>query len=107
MLTLSEVSKSFGGRILFTEVSLEVNRGDRVGVVGANGAGKTSLLSLILQREAPDQGAITLQRNVSVGFLPQESAPVGEETVLDLAAGVTPEAEQLRRRIKAFDAGDD
>src|SRR5579884_2486476 len=84
MLTLYEVSKAFGGRTLFADVSLQVNRGDRIGLVGPNGAGKSTLFSLILQKESPDSGTITLQRNVSVGFLPQESAPAGEETVLEL-----------------------
>ena len=54
MLTLSEISKSFGGRTLFSDVSLQVNRGDRIGLVGPNGAGKSTLFSLILQTDTPD-----------------------------------------------------
>jgi ATP-binding cassette subfamily F protein 3 len=48
MLTVSQLSKSFSGRILFDDVSLQVNRGDRIGLVGPNGAGKSTLFSLIL-----------------------------------------------------------
>lgn len=85
MLTISQVTKSFGADVLFEEVSLQVNRGDRLGLIGANGSGKSTLLSLILGRDEPDSGTIQLQRNSRVGFLPQENAPVGEETVLQLA----------------------
>jgi ATPase subunit of ABC transporter with duplicated ATPase domains len=56
MLTVSQVSKSFAGRILFEDVSLQVNRGDRIGLVGPNGAGKSTLFSLILGEASPDSG---------------------------------------------------
>ena len=48
MLTLSGISKAYGGRVLFADVTLQVNRQDRLGLVGPNGAGKTTLFSLIL-----------------------------------------------------------
>ena len=56
MLTLTGITKSFGGRTLFEDVSLQVNRGDRIGLVGPNGAGKTTLFTLILQSEQADAG---------------------------------------------------
>lgn len=87
MFTLSEVSKSYGGRTLFEDISLTINRSDRLGLVGPNGAGKSTLFKLILEQEEPDDGYIARQRGATVGFLPQESAPVGEETVLELATG--------------------
>jgi ATP-binding cassette, subfamily F, member 3 len=85
MLTISHVTKSFGADVLFEEVSLQVNRGDRLGLIGANGSGKSTLLSLILGRDEPDSGRIQLQKGARAGFLPQENAPVGDETVLQLA----------------------
>jgi ATP-binding cassette subfamily F protein 3 len=103
MLTISDVSKSYGPRTLFEEASLQINRGDRVGLIGPNGAGKSTLFSLILGLEEPDAGTITRERNVTVGHLPQESAPAGKETVLELAMAVTPEMADLQRRIKAWD----
>src|SRR6266478_5863860 len=103
MLTISQVSKAYGGRTLFADVALQVNRGDRIGLVGPNGAGKSTLLSLILQKETPDSGTITLQRNVTIGFLPQESAPAGEETVLELATAITPEIQKLQKQLKAWE----
>ncbi|MFO1461754.1 MAG: ABC-F family ATP-binding cassette domain-containing protein [Verrucomicrobiota bacterium] len=85
MFTLTEVSKSYGGRTLFEDVTLTINRTDRLGLVGPNGAGKSTLFKLILGQEEPTTGQITSQRGATVGFLPQESAPVGEQTVLELA----------------------
>jgi len=97
MLTISQVTKAFGGRTLFEDASLQVNRGDRVGLVGPNGAGKSTLFSLILGEAAPDGGKVSLERSASLGFLPQESAPAGEETVLELACSASPAlAEALR-----------
>jgi ATP-binding cassette, subfamily F, member 3 len=87
MLTISELSKRFGGRTLFEDVTLTVVREDRIGLVGPNGAGKSTLFSLILGTEQPDTGNIAFQRGTSVGYLPQESAPAGDETVLQLATG--------------------
>ncbi|MFM8231732.1 MAG: ATP-binding cassette domain-containing protein, partial [Chthoniobacterales bacterium] len=90
MLTVSQVTKSFGGRTLFSDASLQINPGDRIGLIGANGAGKSTLFSLILGDNAPDEGTVSLQRGRTVGFLPQESAPSGDETVLQLATSTTP-----------------
>src|SRR5438552_10993560 len=91
MLTISGLTKRFAGRTLFADVSLQVNRQDRIGLVGPNGAGKTTLFLLILRSESPDDGEITFERNVTVGYLPQETAPVGDETVLELATAISPE----------------
>jgi len=85
MLTVSNVAKGYGGRTLFEDASLQFNRQDRLGLVGPNGAGKSTLFKLILRQEDPDEGLVTFQRGVTVGFLPQESAPIGEESVLELA----------------------
>jgi ATP-binding cassette subfamily F protein 3 len=107
MLTISGISKSFGGRTLFADVTLQINRGDRIGLVGPNGAGKSTLFSLMLQNDTPDEGIISFQRNTKVGFLPQESAPVADETVIELATAISPEMAQLQRRLKEFAANPD
>jgi len=100
MLTLSQISKSFGGRTLFTDVSLQINRQDRIGLVGPNGAGKSTLFSLILGDASPDDGRVTLDKNVTMGFLPQESAPAGDETILELACATSPEMSRVQRAIQ-------
>ncbi len=85
MLTIANVSKSYGPRELFAEVSLNIDSYDRLGLVGANGAGKSTLFNLILGKEKPDDGIIEWERGSDFGFLPQESAPVGEETIMQIA----------------------
>src|SRR5712672_4421305 len=72
MLTISNISKSYGGRVLFEDVSLQVNRGDKIGLVGPNGAGKTTLFSIILGEEPADEGKVFSERGVTIGYLPQE-----------------------------------
>jgi ATP-binding cassette subfamily F protein 3 len=104
MLTLSGISKAYGGRVLFADATLQVNRQDRIGLVGPNGAGKSTLFSLILGGASADEGEVILERGVSFGHLPQESAPVGDETVIELATATTPEYMKLRRIIKAWEA---
>jgi ATP-binding cassette, subfamily F, member 3 len=104
MLTISGISKAYGGRVLFEDVTLQVNREDRIGLVGPNGAGKSTLFSLILGEEQSDAGEIIRERNITVGYLPQESAPASDETVVELATSITPDFIKLRRIIKAWEA---
>jgi len=85
MLTIANISKSYGPRTLFAEVSLNIARTDRLGLVGANGAGKSTLFNIILGKDQPDEGLIEWERGANFGFLPQESAPVGDETILQIA----------------------
>ncbi len=84
MLTLANVSKSYGTRERFAEVSLFIARTDRLGFVGPNGAGKSTLFGLILGEERPDTGTIEWERGADFGYLPQESAPAGDETILHI-----------------------
>ena len=104
MLTLSGISKAYGGRILFADATLQVNRRDRIGLVGPNGAGKTTLFSIILGEESADEGKITCERGVTIGYLPQENVPADDETVIELATAITPDYTKLRRILKRWDA---
>ncbi len=89
MLTLSNLSKRHGPKLLFHEVSLRVAKGEKMGLVGANGVGKTTLFSILLGETKEDAGKVEWERGIRIGYLPQESAPTGEETVLELATSVT------------------
>ncbi|MCE0483535.1 MAG: ABC-F family ATP-binding cassette domain-containing protein [Methylacidiphilales bacterium] len=97
MLTLSEISKSFGARTLFEDVSLSITTGERIALVGPNGAGKTTLFSIILRETEPDSGTVVLDRHTTLGYLPQETAASGDETVLQLATAITPEHTRLQK----------
>ena len=97
MLTLSEISKSYGSRTLFEDVSLSINLGERIALVGPNGAGKSTLFSIILGTGEPDHGSVTIDKHTTIGYLPQETAASGDETVLELACSITPEHGKLMR----------
>lgn len=71
LVTLKNVSKSFGVRPLFTDVAFVVGKGERIGLIGPNGAGKSTLLHLLAQTQTPDSGDIAFRRGLQVGLLEQ------------------------------------
>jgi ATP-binding cassette subfamily F protein 3 len=85
MITLRNVSKSFGQQTILEDATLQINQGDRFVLVGPNGAGKSTLFKMLLGEEQADKGDIQLKKNAVVGYLPQENPPVSEETVLEAA----------------------
>lgn len=97
MLTISQLSKSFGPTFLFEDISMRLQRGERVGLVGPNGAGKTTLFDIILGATEPDAGKVELERDAQIGFLAQESAPSGDATILELTVGIDAEFRALYR----------
>ena len=74
-LSAQGISKAFGDRTLFRDLSLAVIRGERVGVVGPNGSWKTTLIDILRGESPPDTGEVTLGLRASVGYLPQEVEP--------------------------------
>ncbi|MAE53037.1 MAG: ABC transporter ATP-binding protein [Opitutae bacterium] len=100
MLILSNISKRYGPKILFKEISLRVARGERMGLVGANGAGKTTLFSILLGKNQEDEGLIEWERNIRIGYLPQESAPAGDETVLELTTAISGDLEKVIQTLR-------
>ncbi len=83
ILSIEAISKNYGLRPLFENVSLGLDSSDRVGVVGVNGSGKTTFLRLIAGDEQPDSGRIVFADGVSVGYLPQNPSFAAHQTVLD------------------------
>src|SRR3954453_15721564 len=87
LLNLERVSKSYGVRPLLTEVSLGIGAGQRIGVVGRNGDGKTTLLDVMTGVEAPDAGRVSRQRGLLVGYLRQEDELDDTHTVREAVLG--------------------
>lgn len=97
MLSVSNISKSYGPITLFSNVSFSILKGDRVALVGANGVGKSTLFNIVLGQEEADGGVVSLNRGTTLGFLPQEPPSVGNQAILSLAVGITSEHTKLRQ----------
>src|SRR6266571_3155030 len=81
MIQLSGAGKRYGPRILFENVDWLVTPNERAGIVGANGAGKSSLLKVLAGIEGLDLGSINTQKGVTIGYLPQEGLSLSGRTV--------------------------
>ena len=84
LVNLERVSKSYGVRILLDEVSLGVGEGERIGIVGRNGDGKTTLLNLMAGREVPDTGRVSTSRGLHIGYLDQRDLLDDSHTVREV-----------------------
>jgi len=73
VIRIGGVAKSYGGRLLFVDADLEMAKGDKVGLVGPNGCGKTTFLEIVIGRQQPDAGSVFRGRMLSVGYFAQEA----------------------------------
>src|SRR5262245_24851458 len=90
LIQAANIRHAYGGNQIFEDVSFEVREGDRVALIGANGAGKSSLFKIAAKLIQPDGGAVTHRRGLSVGYLSQEPSLDPSLTMRDavaLAAG--------------------
>src|SRR5438128_3644737 len=79
LLSIQGLSKRFGPRPLFTDLSLDLRAGERLGLIGPNGSGKSTLLKLLAGRDEPDAGTRSLRRGTRVGYLAQDDTfPAGK-----------------------------
>ncbi|MFI2742945.1 ABC-F family ATP-binding cassette domain-containing protein [Zhouia sp. PK063] len=99
MLNIHNLSVAFSGEYLFEEVSFRLNAGDRVGLIGKNGAGKSTMLKLLAKDYAPDSGVIASDKDVRLGFLRQDIDFVLGRTVLEEAYQAFEEIKQLELKL--------
>src|SRR3954465_1137195 len=74
LLTGRNLAKSYGPRLLFSGITLGLNEGERIGLIGANGSGKSTLLRIFAGLETPDEGELESRRQLRVGYVPQEDS---------------------------------
>src|SRR5580700_4604708 len=84
MIGVTRLAKSFGGRTLFEDVSLQLNAGSRYGLVGANGSGKTTLVKILAGDEPSTEGSVGIPARARVGVLRQDQFLDDAEIILDL-----------------------
>ena len=82
LLTAEHITKAYSERVLLDDVSLGVQEGEKIGVIGVNGMGKSTLLRILAGAEEPDAGSVIRGRNVKVGYLPQTPVFGEEDTIL-------------------------
>ena len=100
MIALADkISKSFGGRVLYLNATLQLNAGERWALVGPNGAGKTTLLKIIMGLESPDEGTITFAKDATLGYLEQEKELMGDRTALNEVIESAHEIKQWERKV--------
>jgi len=93
MITVRSLEKRFGQRKLFTGVTFSINRRERIGLVGLNGTGKTTLLRILIGDEAADAGEIVFPRGYRIGYLPQEPSFGPGDVLTEAARGLRGEQE--------------
>lgn len=103
-LNLSNVSKSFGERVLFSDVSLHLAGRARVALVGPNGAGKTTLIEIIAGEQDADTGNVTVGKDEVVGYLKQEAIEMAGRTALQEVLTVAAHITSLEHRIRVLEA---
>jgi ATP-binding cassette, subfamily F, member 3 len=92
MISIENLDKSFGGQVLFDRISFKVNAKERVGLVGRNGHGKTTLFRIIIGEDFADSGKVIIPKNYRLGYV-QQTIEFTEETVLKEGMRTLPEAE--------------
>lgn len=107
MIFINNLSKNYGKKVLFEGISLNINRGEKIGMVGPNGAGKSTFFHLILGDTEPSSGTIQLQKNIRVGYLPQESSFHSERTVLQELVSGDEEIQNLLREKEKLEHADE
>ncbi len=104
MIALADkISKSFGGRTLYTGATLQLNAGERWALVGPNGSGKTTLLRIIMGEEAADEGTVSFARDTTVGYLEQEARLAGEKSALAEVVDSAREVKEMERRVSELE----
>ena len=74
MIKLNNLSLDFAGNVIFRNISLQINKSDRIGLLGNNGSGKTTFLNLLSNKNVPTNGNISKDKNLKIAHLPQEQS---------------------------------
>ncbi|MDE2383484.1 MAG: ABC-F family ATP-binding cassette domain-containing protein [Alphaproteobacteria bacterium] len=91
MIRIDSISKQNGHNLIFVEASAALNRGEKIGLVGPNGAGKTTLFRLVTGREEPDEGVISTDKGITIGYFSQDVGEMaGKSAVAEVMEGAGP-----------------
>ena len=105
LVTVSQLSLSFGDRVLLDEASFAIAAHDRIGLVGPNGTGKSTLLKLLAGQAQADSGLVTFRKGVRAGYLPQDVLELPPGTVVETVLHAVPDRARLLERVASLEAG--
>ena len=103
ILALQDVRKSFGTHEVLKSVSFTLQEGERMGMVGVNGSGKSTLMKIIAGLETADAGSVNMQKGLRLGYLAQQGALTGEETVLETLESVFEPQRRMEAEMRALE----
>ncbi|MDD4894387.1 MAG: ABC-F family ATP-binding cassette domain-containing protein [Candidatus Omnitrophica bacterium] len=104
MITITNLSKNYGRKILFQNISLSINRSEKIGLIGPNGTGKTTLFGLILQEIEASSGSVIVHKNTHIGYLPQEASFKSDASVLSELTEGDERIMSLRKEMEMLEA---
>ena len=100
MINLTNISKRHGRQILFVETSFQLNPGEKIGLVGPNGSGKTTVFRLIVGEESPDEGTVSVPRRTTIGYFRQDIGEMAGRSVLDETIAGSGDLGELHHELK-------
>ena len=105
MVSFDNVSKSYGARVLFENVTFNINKGERIGLVGRNGYGKTTLMRIITGEESADDGKVSIPKNYKIGFLKQHISFSKNKVVEEVMLGLKEDEKDQRWKAEKILSG--
>ncbi len=103
MINLTNISKRYGRQIIFVETSFQLNPGEKIGLVGPNGSGKTTVFRLIVGEEGPDEGTISVPKRTTIGYFRQDISEMAGRSVLDEAIAGSGEVGLLHHELQELE----
>lgn len=103
ILQLEHITKSFGSRTLFTDVTFKLEEHDRLALVGPNGAGKTTLLNIITGQEDADTGRVLFAKGAKVGYLEQEAIEMGDNPIFEEVLSAQHEIMRQEQKVRSLE----
>src|SRR6186713_2460023 len=102
MIAFTRVNKQYGKQLLFVDASFQLNPGDKVGLVGPNGSGKTTVFRMITGEESPDDGDVSVPKKLTIGYFQQDVEEMSGRSVLDEAIAGSGRVGDLHHELEAL-----
>ena len=99
MIRLNNLSLDFAGNIIFKNISLQIKKSDKIGLIGNNGSGKTTFLNLLSEKNSPTAGDISKDENIRIGYLPQDLKFKSDSTLKEFVIGSNDDLKIIQNKI--------